>query len=137
MPFRALARKTAVSQERLLRLVRHYKRTGLVRRFGIVLAHRRVGLRDNALIAWNVPARRVVTVARRLSQASCVSHCYLRKSCAVWPYNLYTMVHAASRAHGLRLVRALSKTSGITDFTVLSTVRELKKTKMNLERILA
>ena len=115
--------------DRLLKQIRAYKRAGIIRRYGAVLAHRRVGLRCNALVAWRVAPRRIRAAGQLLARHPSVSHCYLRKTAPRWQYNLYTMVHAGSRCSCMRAIRALSRAAGADGYIILETVKELKKTK--------
>jgi len=59
-----------------------------------------------------------------------ISHCYQRRNCYEWPFNLYTMVHARSRQECLDLVEELSKVSRVPQYAILFSRIELKKTSM-------
>ncbi|MCX6354829.1 MAG: Lrp/AsnC family transcriptional regulator [Candidatus Aureabacteria bacterium] len=130
-PFRNAARRAGMKEQSLIALLRRKKKTGIIRRIGAVLDHREIGLKANALVAWNVPKARLREAARHLSRYSQVSHCYARRVSPIWPYRLYTMVHARSRTECLALVRKMSRFSHVTDYKLLFTVKELKKQKMD------
>lgn len=108
----------------------------MIRRFGAVLAHQRIGLRTNVLTAWKVPVKKINAVAGVLAFHPAVTHCYLRKAYAQWPYNLYAMVHARTQKESQAIIRSLKAKTGIRQYTVLLTLKELKKTKADLQRIL-
>lgn len=101
---------------------------GAVRRFGAVLRHGKSGLIVNAMVAWKAPHDAADEAGQTMASFREVSHCYLREMEKSWPYNLYTMIHAESRAELEKTVAAISEKTGIGDYRVLETVRELKKT---------
>lgn len=136
-PFAMLAKKLGISQKELLAKVQSWKECGVIRRFGVVLNHRGVGLEGNALVAWNCNGADPETAAHILCTFSQVSHCYQRNGYAKWPYQLYTMVHAENRQCCLALVKKMSRACGLHDYKILLTVRELKKTKADLGKIMS
>jgi DNA-binding Lrp family transcriptional regulator len=101
---------------------------GALRRFGAVLRHRRSGFIVNAMVAWKAPPDAADSAGKIMASFKEVSHSYLRETDGSWPYNLYTMIHARSRAELDKTVAAVSEKTGLSDFKVLETVRELKKT---------
>jgi DNA-binding Lrp family transcriptional regulator len=110
-------------------------RKGPVRRVGAAVNHRKVGYRHNALVVWNAGKYSVAEKARLFSSFDEVSHCYQRRTAEAWPYSLYTMIHGRSRKECLACVRRMAQESGITDHRVLFTVKEYKKTKINLAEL--
>jgi siroheme decarboxylase len=61
-----------------------------------------------------------------------VTHCYERAIADDWPYNLYTMVHSKSRDDCLMIADHLSQRSGISDYRVLFSDFEYKKTSARI-----
>ena len=47
-----------------------------------------------------------------------------------WPFNLYTMIHAESPEACWAIAREMASTTGIAEYTLLFSLRELKKTSM-------
>ena len=132
MPFRAPARSLGWDEDRFLKVIRSYKKNGTIRRLGLILAHREIGLRSNVLVAWNVAEKSLKTAANIFLKAGEVSHCYQRKTCLSWPYNVYTMIHGRNRKDCLRSIKRLSRMTGIKDYQELFTLKELKKTKADI-----
>jgi hypothetical protein len=56
-----------------------------------------------------------------------VSHAYERRTAENWPYNIYTMVHGPDVQAVEKTVKRMSETSGVSDYRILNTERELKK----------
>jgi len=101
---------------------------GPVRRFGAVLRHRESGYVRNAMVAWIVDADSADAAARIMTECDAISHCYLREPAPDWPYTLYTMIHATSHEKLVAVIEDLSRGTGLSDYTVMETIRELKKT---------
>jgi siroheme decarboxylase len=135
-PFAQMASRAGLQERSLLALLRREKKEGRIRRMGAVLNQRRLGLRANALVAWDVPGKRINEAGRHFSRYHQVSHCYARRPYPEWPYTIYTMVHARGKPEILRLVKKMSRASRVPGYRVLSTVKELKKEKMNFARVL-
>ncbi|MGZ5077342.1 MAG: siroheme decarboxylase subunit beta, partial [Methylobacter sp.] len=80
--------------ERLTRL----KQQGSIKRMGVIVKHRQLGYRANAMIVWNVPDTLVKQLGGHISRFPFVTLCYQRPKQAEWPYNLYCMIHGKDRA---------------------------------------
>jgi len=132
MPFAAAARRIGWSEARFLAAVKDHKRQGLIRRLGLILAHRRIGVRSNVLVAWKVAEKDILRSAKVFANSAEISHCYQRKAYSVWPYNIYTMIHGRSREECLKTIRKLSGLTGVKDYRELFTLKELKKTKADI-----
>ena len=126
-PYRDLAQEAGISVDDLLAALRQWKADGRIRRVGAVINHFRVGSGCGAMGVWAVPEDRVDTVGQLFSGFESVSHVYQRPAQQQWPYSVYTMIHAAGPGELEACIRAMSDKSGITDYRILKTVRELKK----------
>lgn len=135
-PFLAAARRLGVSERTLLARLRGLMKSGVVRRVGVAVNHRRAGYRHNALVAWEVAAGRRTKAARFFSSREEVSHCYRRRVLPGWPYSLYTMVHGRSRAECRACARAMARAAGVSGYRMLFTVKEYKKAKTDIAAIL-
>ena len=72
---------------------------GMIKRFGIVVRHRELGYRANAMVVWDVPDERVGEAGRTLAALPFVTLCYRRpRRPPDWPYNLFCMIHGRDRA---------------------------------------
>lgn len=126
-PYRDLARSADVSVEALLTTLRQWLAAGKIRRLGAVVNHFQVGLGAGAMVVWQVPDDRVDAVGELFASFPKVSHVYRRSARPQWPYNLYTMVHAAGAEELAGRIETMSRQSGVTECRPLKTVRELKK----------
>ena len=104
--------------------------SGKIRRFAAIVSHYKLGFTHNALIAWKKKAVSPL-LSKKLKANEFISHIYLRKSALLWPYGLYTMIHARSQKELNSRVQGLAELMRGCGFKVLRTVREFKKTSFN------
>lgn len=129
-PYQEIARKWGLSEEDIVEKIQFWLDTGLIRRYTAVLRHRQAGYNVNAMVAWKTAPEDADDKGRIMAEFTQVSHCYLREGMPDFPYNLYTMVHSRSAEELDDLVRRLEAASGLREFQVLETEKELKKVSM-------
>lgn len=117
------------TKEQLLK-IKQDLRSGKVRRFGAIVNHQKLKFTHNALVSWN---KKSVSPAlsRKLKAKDYISHIYLRRPHPLWPYGLYTMVHARSRRELGSFIEELSSLMRGCEYKVLNTLKELKKTSFS------
>ncbi len=129
-PFRQMAEKIGITEQQFLEVLTSLNQRGIIRRFGATLKHQKSGFKANAMVAWNVDEARVEQVGTAMAGFDEITHCYRRDPAPGWPYNLYTMVHAGTEAECLSLVEKIAATVGESDYNLLFSRKELKKTSM-------
>ncbi len=129
-PFAVMAEKIGIPEEEFIERVRRLKDKGVIRRFGATLRHQEAGFKANAMIAWKAPESTVSEMGKTLARFREVSHCYHRAPKGDWPYNLYTMVHGASRHECREIAERMSAATDLTEYAVLFSEKEFKKTSM-------
>ncbi|MBI4337899.1 MAG: Lrp/AsnC family transcriptional regulator [Chloroflexi bacterium] len=129
-PFDAIAARLGLDLPRLFAYAADFQRRGVLRRYSAVLHHRRAGFKFNAMSVWRVPPERSAEVGRLLAASPWVTHCYERPTSSDWPYSHFAMVHATSRQKCEEVAQELSRKSGITDYLLLFSTREYKKTRV-------
>jgi len=77
---------------------RSWADTGLIRRFGAVVKHRKLGFSANAMTVWDVPDAETDAAGAIMAADPRVSHCYRRPRYPSWPQNLYAMIHGRTEA---------------------------------------
>jgi radical SAM protein with 4Fe4S-binding SPASM domain len=127
-PYADTARRAGVSTDDLLAVLREWRQTGTMRRIGAVLNHLQVGLAAGAMVVWKVEPTRVAQVGAVFAEFGEVSHAYERRTAPGWEYNLYTMMHGPTDEAVRETVQRMSRAAGVTEYLVLATRRELKKT---------
>ena len=124
------ARELGLTTDELLAQLRAWQSSGVLRRVAIILRHREVGLRANAMCVWRAPAEAVAAAGRRLAEQASVTHCYERVAFEEFPYNLYAMTHAREWTEVLAEFGRLSAVAGLHEGRLLCSLREFKKTSM-------
>jgi len=126
-PFEDVARRAGIEPDTVLRVLRRWKKQGILRRIGAVVDHFKAGPRFGAMVVWRVQPQQIERVGTTLARFPQVSHAYQRRTQPTWPYNVYTMVHCYSAGQLQQIVEQMSRACGVTDYQVLTTIRELKK----------
>lgn len=130
-PFADVAEAVGTDEETVLELLRGLKDKGVIRRFGATLRHQKAGYGANAMTAWKIgDEERIMEIGRKAAENPNISHCYYRRTTPEWPYDLYTMIHGRSKEDCLETVKRLSEETGVTEYKVLFSIKELKKTSM-------
>ena len=126
-PYQDMAVQAGIRTDQFLSVLKNWKQEGKLRRIGSIVDHFRVGLSGGAMVVWRVEPERVEQVGMMLARFREVSHAYERYTCDNWPYNLYTMVHGSNAQEVEQIVERMSRACGISDYRMLTTVKELKK----------
>ncbi|MCB2187431.1 MAG: AsnC family transcriptional regulator [Deltaproteobacteria bacterium] len=129
-PFLPLAEELGLSEGEVVARLRRLAETRVMRRFGATLRHQKSGFASNVMVAWRVPDEAAHEVGEKLSTFRRVSHCYWRKPCRDFPYNLFSMVHGTSEEECRRLVEDMAAAVGQPEHELLFSLEELKKTSM-------
>ena len=129
-PFAAMAMEAGVSPDQFLAAVRSLRERGVIRRFGAAVNHHRAGFTSNVMSCWAVPPERVDEPAAAMVAAPDVSHCYERLTNVSWRYNLFAMIHGRHREDCEAVVARIAAATGLDDYALLYTVREIKKTRV-------
>ena len=131
-PFAAVAARVGMDESEVLEKITRWKKQGVIRRFGALLAHRRAGFSANGMVVWNVADDQLQPVGEQFSKNAAVSHCYARPPFPGWPWRLYTMIHGKTRDAVETIAGELSEASGISDYKILFSTREFKKSDSRL-----
>ena len=129
-PFSPMAERLGIPLQELFDIADSLQERSLMRRFSAVLHHRRAGFRSNAMAVWKVPSERAVEVGNLMAQSRWVTHCYERPTFPDWPYTHFTMIHATSQDTCEDVAADLSEATGITEYQLLYSTREYKKTRV-------
>lgn len=98
-PYAALAAKLGLPEAEIIRRLERLTAIGAIRRLGVVVRHRALGYRANAMVVWALPDGRVTELGARIGELPFVTLSYRRPARPPdWPYNLYTMIHGRDRA---------------------------------------
>jgi DNA-binding Lrp family transcriptional regulator len=127
-PYAAAGEMLGVDADALIDALAAMAADGRIRSMGAILDPRRLGLTASVLAVWDVADAAVDAAGAAFASLEAVTHCYRRRRAAGWPYNLYTMLHAADAAAADRLIQRMAAADGVRGRAALPTVREFKKT---------
>lgn len=129
-PFLRIAKELGLSESEVIDRIDLMQKSGVIRRLGVAIKPEKAGFTSCALVAWNVPQDQIEKVGKLMAEFPEISHCYEREITPTWQWSIYTMIHATTPEHLADIVSLLQKESGIDDYRIFKTVRELKKTSM-------
>jgi len=129
-PYRRVAEQVGVSEDEVLDRIERFTRSGVLRRLGAIVNHSRAGFSANGMVVWDVPDPMVDKVGPIMASFDEVTHCYVRPRRSDWFGNLYTMVHGPSEKVCRNIVQRISEQTGVTEYRILFSSREFKKTSM-------
>jgi DNA-binding Lrp family transcriptional regulator len=135
-PFAELAKRAGLREVDVLTDLRGLVAGGVIRRYGALVSHRRLGFIANAMLVVAVPPVRVESAGRLLSESPHVSHCYQRPPLPQFPYNLYVMVHGRDRAWCVGQAKELAASVGAARWEALFSTREYGKSSPDYARLL-
>ena len=112
-PFAEVAETLGWSEAAVLDRLRWLCEGGVISRFGLIVRHRSLGYRANAMAVWDVPDGDVESVAAAFAGQPFVTLCYRRpRRRPRWPYNLFCMIHGRDREHGRKQIDLLNEVAG-------------------------
>lgn len=117
-PYAAIADAAGVSEAYVRVRLADWLNRGVIKRFGVVVRHRRLGYLANAMCVWDVPdAGRADALGEALARETGVTLCYRReRSLPEWRYNLFCMLHGRDRATVEARLAELVATHGLAQY---------------------
>jgi DNA-binding Lrp family transcriptional regulator len=98
-PYDVVAETLGMAGDEVRRRLAALLESGVIRRIGAVPNHYAIGWTANGMTVWDVSDEAVDALGERVGALDFVTHCYRRpRALPAWPYNLFAMVHGASRA---------------------------------------
>lgn len=131
-PFADIASELGITEQEIIDRLKKMQEEDVIRRFGASIGHRDIGIVANAMCVWNVPDTRTEEVGTIMAGFPEVTHCYERPRAPGWNYNLFTMVHSYTKEDCEEVAERISVATGITDYKLLFSDREFKKTGVRL-----
>ena len=134
-PYHAIAEQLGLGADEVMRRLQNMLTSGVIRRIGAVPNHYAIGWTANGMTVWDVADDQVDALGAKIGGLDFVTHCYRRpRALPAWPYNLFAMVHGASRdecsAKAEQIRALLGAACRASD--ILYSSRILKKTGLRL-----
>ncbi|MDD5578672.1 MAG: AsnC family transcriptional regulator [Methylobacter sp.] len=116
-PYAELGLRIGLGENEVIERLARLKQSGLIKRLGVIVKHRKLGYCANAMVVWNIPDEQVHGFGRRISSFEFVTLCYRRpRHGTSWPYNLYCMIHGKNRGTVLEQLRVLEQVCQLSGF---------------------
>ena len=130
-PFAEIANETGISQDEVITRLKELISVGVIKRLGISVNQRKIGIVANAVVAWKVPQEQVKRVGAMLSAYREITHCYERVTVpGKWECNLFTVIHGYNRESVEEIARKMSEAVGISDYLVMFSNEQFKRTSV-------
>jgi len=129
-PYATIGAQLGLGEPEVIARLAELQDAGMIKRMGVVVRHRALGYRANAMVVWDVPDERVDELGQQLGRQDCVTLCYQRPRRAPdWPYNLFCMVHGRDRDDVLACIRGMIEGLGLEalEHAVLFSGRRFKQ----------
>ncbi len=114
-PYAEIASQIGSTEALVIDGIRHLIQRGDIKRFGVIVRHRKLGYLANAMVVWDIPDERIVELGNSISRYDFVNLCYQRpRRLPDWPYNLFCMIHGLDHDDVIRQVKLINKQCGLT-----------------------
>lgn len=124
-PFAALARDLGRDEAAIIARVQALAAARILTRVGVIVRHRALGWRENAMVVWRLPDTGIEAAGQALASLPGVTLCYQRRVVpGLWDWPLFSMIHARSRPEALAVLdsaRALPPLRGAPCRVMFST----------------
>lgn len=118
-----------VTEDEVIDRILELKALKVIRRFGAMVKHQKMGFAFNGMTVWNVDDDRLDEVGAAFAGKPYVSHCYTRLAKPTWPYKIYAMTHAQTQDELDGYVAELADIARSEPLVLVST-KEYKKVSM-------
>lgn len=109
-PYREIAAALGRSEAGVVDRIAALQEAGVIARLGVIVRHRALGWRSNAMIVWKIAPERIVAAGPALAAHPGVTLCYERRpDPALWPYRLYCMIHAKTRSAAMGVLAGAAR----------------------------
>ncbi len=136
-PYAAIADELGMSETEVMDRLSSLTAQGIIRRIGIAPNHYKLGMTANGMSVWDVEDAAAEEIGPLVGAMEEVTHCYLRpRALPDWPYNLFAMIHGASReeVEAKRVIIAELLGDACRGSDILYSTEILKKTGLRLRK---
>lgn len=116
-PWKKIADSNLLSEDELLNTTRTFIEMGLIKRFGLVVKHRSLGYKANAMVVWDIPEDQIEEIGKKMAAYEFVRLCYQRpRRLPDWPFNLFCMIHGKDREYTLERLQFMKDKENLNQF---------------------
>jgi siroheme decarboxylase len=128
-PYGEVATRLGMTEDEVIDICNDLITRGAIRRIAPSVSHRKFGFSANPMCVLNVPEDRLEEVGTLIASDRRVTHAYARDG---WKYNVFFMVHGKTREEGIEVAEEIIQRTGIQEYQLFFSTRELKKTSFEL-----
>ena len=115
-PFAAIGREIGLGEQQVIDCIAELTADGDIKRFGVVVRHKELGYRANAMVVWDLPDEWVDRLGESIGRMPFVTLSYRRpRRPPDWPYNLFTMIHGRDRSAVLAQLEEIKQRMGLSE----------------------
>lgn len=96
-PYAQLAGRLGLTEAGVIAALRRLVEGGVISRLGLIVRHRELGYKANAMVVWDIPDGEVDDAGELFARQPFVTLCYRRPRRPPWRYNLFCMIHGRER----------------------------------------
>lgn len=109
-PYAEIGKRIGMDEAEVILRLERMQEKKLIKRMGVVVRHRELGYRANAMVVWDIPDEQIQMSGRCISQLQFVTLCYQRpRRLPDWRYNLFCMIHGKNRTEVLTKIEFLKQ----------------------------
>jgi len=113
-PYASIGAQLGLTEPEVIARLAELQDAGMIKRMGVIVRHRALGYRANAMVVWDVPDSELERIGGLLAAEACVTLCYQRpRRLPDWPYNLFCMIHGREREIVLRRLAQIIEFHGL------------------------
>lgn len=115
-PYAEIGKRINMDESEVITRLQKLQDAGVIKRLGVVVRHRKLGYRANAMVVWDIPDEQVTEAGNNLSQFEFVTLCYRRpRQLPQWSYNLFSMIHGSDRDEVTKNIEKLAEQCNLQD----------------------
>lgn len=109
-PYEMIAREINSTEDEVINYIKLMQEKGDIKRFGLVVRHRKLGYKENAMVVWDISEEYVDSLGQCFGQFDFVTLSYRRpRQLPDWPYNLFCMIHGQDRTDVINNLQLMIK----------------------------
>ena len=113
-PYAQIGTRLNMCEAEVMERIQRLRAAGVIKRLGVVVRHRKLGYRANAMVVWDVCDDQVAQLGRCFARFPFVTLCYQRpRRGRQWPYNLFCMIHGRDRETVLEKLDQMVASCGV------------------------
>lgn len=126
--FDKISRDIGIKTEETLPVLSRLKENGVIKRIALLPYHYNLGYNINAMCVWNVPNTKIDKLGEKLAAFPDITHCYERRPCSEFKFNLFAMFHADDEESEQKIYsEILSLDEELKNGVKLKSLKEVKK----------